>query len=409
MFILDKEDENEHWAIISILVLLSGINAYYTIYYQNRLNKALSLLNNILCIITFASFLCLFIGKLFKSLGYSGSIYLFSCFPIIIFVFLLTNKKNDLDYILIDYTEIDNPIDYLYYICKYYDIIENKNYTRNNLATLKSLISKIEENCILVDCPLKKYLNNIKIGVEYRFLLYKYCETLFQYGIEKFSDDISLKTNYSIFLITEMNDRKKASIILNTIKDKKLSFQNNYHVYISFRLIKNNNFPSFNENTNFSYRKSIQEFKELIKKLLLLYHDFMSLLLNSRIKDIDNFNELNTIGRQIMKYNPKIDNIFNNLIKVKTDNIEILKLYSEFVEGVLKDEEKLQKCQKVNKLRYANNITEIHENDYSNFDIEILNEKGNIPYLIVSANKDYLGKILNISMNICKIFGYSKN
>ena len=409
LFILDKENEDEHWIILSILVLFSGTNAYYNLYYQNRVNKTLSLLNNILCLITFASFLTLFIGQLFKSFGFSGSIYLFSCFPVIIFIFLLTNKINDLNYILIDYTEIDNPIDYLYYIYKYYDIIENKNYSRNNLVALKSLISKIEENCILVDCPLRKYLNNLKIGVEYRFLLYQYCEKLFQYGIEKFPDDISLKTNYSIFLINEMNDRKKASIILNTIKDKKLSFQNNYHAYISLRLINKYNFPSVHKNINFQYRDSIQEFKELIKKLLLLYHDFLSLLLSSRMKNTDNFNKLNNLGSQIMKYNPKIDNIFNNLLNVKTENIEILKLYSEFVEGVLEDEEKLKKCQKVNKLRYMNNIAEIHEKNYSNFNIEILNEKGNIPYLIVSANKNNLGKILNISMNICKIFGYSKN
>ena len=105
-----------------------------------------------------------------------------------------------------------------------------------------------------------------------------------------------------------------------------------------------------------------------------------------------------------MKSNPKIDNIYNKLVNIRTDNIEIIKLYSEFVEGVLKDEEKLEKCQKVTKLAYNNKISQIHENSYSNFDIEILNEKGNIPYLIVSANKDYLGKILNISMNICKIF-----
>ena len=409
IFILDKENENEHWAIISILVLLNGINAYYNLHYQNRANKTLNSLNIILCQITFASFLCLFIGKFFKSFGFSGSIYLFSCCPIIIIIFLITNKKNDLDYILIDYTEIDNPIDYFYYICKYYDIIRNKNNSRNNLTTLKSLISKIEENCIIVDCPLKKYLNNIKLGVEYRFLLYQYCEMLFQYGIEKFTDDISLKSNFSIFLITEMNDRKRASIILNNIKTKKLSFQNNYLVYISLRLINKYNFPSDNENMNFNYRNSVQEFKELIKKLLLLYYDFLSLLLSSRIKNIDNFNKLNNLGKQIMKYNPKIDNIFNKIINAKTDNIEILKLYSEFVEGVLMDEDKLKKCQKITRLTYVNNITEIHEKNYSNFDTKILNEKGNMPYLIVSSNKDYLGKILNISMNICKIFGYSKN
>ena len=409
LFILDKENENEHWTIICILVLLSGTNAYYSLNYQNRINKTLSILNNIFCLILFSSFYSLFIGKLLKSYGFSGSIYIFLCFPIIIIIFRLTNKINDLDYILIDHTEIDNSIDYLYYICKYYDIIVNKNNSRNNLTTLKSLISKIEENCILEDCPLKKYLDNIKIGLEYRFLLYQYCEKLFQYGIEKFSDDISLKTNYSIFLITEMNDMKKASIILKNIKNKRLSFQNNYNIYISLNLINKYNCSSDYENINFKYRKSIQEFKELIKNSLLLYHDFMSLLLNSRIKNIDNFKELNILGSQIMKYNPKIDDIYNRLINIKTDNIEIIKLYSEFVDGVLKDEEKLKKCQKVAKLTYINNIDEIQENNYSNFDIEILNEKGNIPYLIVSGNQDYLGKILNISTSICKIFGYSKN
>ena len=96
LFILDKENENEHWTIICILVFLSGINAYYNLHYQNRINKTLSLLNNILCLITFLSFLCLFIGKLFKSFGFSGSIYIFLCCPVIIIIFQLTNKKNDL-------------------------------------------------------------------------------------------------------------------------------------------------------------------------------------------------------------------------------------------------------------------------------------------------------------------------
>ena len=37
LFILDKENENEHWTIICILVFLSGINAYYNLHYQNRI------------------------------------------------------------------------------------------------------------------------------------------------------------------------------------------------------------------------------------------------------------------------------------------------------------------------------------------------------------------------------------
>ena len=56
-----------------------------------------------------------------------------------------------------------------------------------------------------------------------------------------------------------------------------------------------------------------------------------------------------------------------------------------------------------------NNKIEIHEKDFTNFDIEILHEKTNLPYIIISTNKDYKGKIIDLSMNILKIFGYSKN
>ena len=50
-----------------------------------------------------------------------------------------------------------------------------------------------------------------------------------------------------------------------------------------------------------------------------------------------------------MKDNKKIEEIYSKLIKVKTDNIEIIKLYSEFVEEILKDDEKIEKCKKTSK------------------------------------------------------------
>ena len=109
-----------------------------------------------------------------------------------------------------------------------------------------------------------------------------------------------------------------------------------------------------------------------------------------------------------MKINPKIDEDYNKLINTQIDNYEIIKLYSQFVDGILCDEEKSEKCKKNSKVVFYNKI-EIHEKDYTNFDIEILNENINLPYLIISASKDHIGKIIDLSMNIIKIFGYSKN
>ena len=409
LFILDKGLESEHWAILFFLILFTGTNAYYNLYYQNKANKTINLLNNIFCLVIVSAYVALFIGKVFKELEFSGSIYLFFISVIIIILYIFFYKNKEIDYIIIDYKEINNPDDYLYYISVFYKIIKNKKNSRNNLTVLESLISEIEENCIITDCPLKKYLENIKNGIECPFLLNQYCEKLFEYGISKFPDDVSLKNNYSIFLVVDLNYQKKALMILKSIKKKSLSFQNNYDVYRTLRLIEKWNFSVFKKNNStFEYRKNIQEFKSLIKKLTLLYYDFISLLLGSKLQNIDNFNKINKIGREIMKYSPKIEESYNNLMNVKTDNLEIIKLYSEFVEGVLKDEEKLEKCQNMSKLTYSSEI-EIHEKDFSNFDIEILNEKVNLPYIIISANKEQLGKIIDFSLNVSKIFGYLKS
>ena len=409
LFISDKGKENEHWAVLFFLISFTGINAYYNLYYQNRTNTALTKLNNILCLVTFAAYISLFVGKLFKSIGFTGSIYLFFSGFVIIIVFSFLYKKNEINYILVNYAEINNPVDYLYYISTYYKIIQNKDNYRNYSTILKSLISKIEENCIIPDCPLKKYLVNLNRGIENKFLLYQYCDYLFKYGLIRFSDDISLKNNYSIFLITNMNYKKKAIILLNSIKDKQLSFQNNYHVYRTFKLIEKWDFSIVaKDNSIFRFKKKIQDFKSLIKNIIISYYEFMSLLLASKIRNVDNFNKIHKIGLKIMKDNKTIEEIYCKLIKVKTDNLEIIKLYSEFVEEILKDDDKLEKCKNTSKMSYSNGY-EISEKDFSNFDINILNEKGNLPYLIISINEDNENKIIDLSLNVCKIFGYTKN
>ena len=408
LFISDKGTEDEHWAVLFILILFTGTNAYYNLYYQNRENKKLTLLNNIFSLITVLAYVSLLIGKIFIILELSGLIYLFFSSIVIIIVFIFIYKNDEIDYILIDYKEINNPVDYLYYITEYYKIIVNSNKSRTYLTILKCLITKIEENCIVYDCPLKKYLINLKNGIDCPFLLKEYIQVLFQYGIAKFTEDISLKNNYSIFLITNMNFKKKAITILNNIKSESLTFINRFYVYRTLRLIDKWKFSLVHkDNSIFGYRQNIQHFKNLIKQIIIFYYEFITLILESKIEYIDNFNKINRIGMKIMKCNPKIDEVFNKLINIKTDNLEIIKFYSEFAENILKNKEKFENCQKISKLAYSN-IVKTHEKDFSNFDMEILNEKGNLPYLILSTDKDSLGKIIDLSLKTLKIFGYTK-
>ena len=409
LFISDKGQEDEHWAILTFLIIFNGTNAYYYLYYQNRANKALTTLNNIFCLITLLAYISLFIGKVFKALEFTGTIYLFLSGIIIIIIFVFIYKDNEIDFVLLDYSEINNPIDYLYYVSTYFNIIEKRDKSRDNLIILKSLIAKIEQNCILIDCPLKKYIEHLKNGIECPFLLNEYCQILFEYGISKFTNDQSLKNNYAIFLITTMNYKKKALIILNSIKANTLSFQNKFDIYRTLRLVDKWNFSRVHKNNStFEYRKNIHEFKFLIKTIFLLYHDFISLILNSKLENVDNFDKIHNIGLQIMKCNPKMEEIYTKLISIKTDNIKIIKLYSEFVDKILKDEEKLEICKKVANLAFSS-VMYNHEKDYSNYDLDILNDNGHIPYLVISTYKEHFGKIIEISMRATKIFGYTKS
>ena len=406
LFLLDKNNENNQWIILFFAILFTSTNAYYTLYYQNRVNKILKLLNNIFSLILVSAFLSLLIGKMFIQLEFSGAIYLFFSFIFIIILYIIFYKNKETNYISIDYKEIYEPSDYLNYLFKFNSIIANKKTSRNNYTILESLLYKIEERCIIPECPLKKYIEYLNEGIECSFLLNQFCEKLFEYGISKFNDDISLKINYAIFLISHMNYQKKALMILNRI-DKNISFQNNFFMYRTLKLSEKRNFSLININkSNYQYRQYAQEFKALIKKLTLLYYEFLSLLCNNT-QNNDNFNKMHKIGRKIMKNNPKIDKIYEKLINIQTNNIEIIKLYTEFVEGILHDEEKLEKCQNNPKITFNNSI-KIHEKDFTNFDIEILNEKGSRPYMIISAQKEEFGKIIDISLNALKIFGYAK-
>ena len=48
LFVLDKQEESEHWAILFFLMILTGFNAYINIHYKNRLNLILMLLFHII-------------------------------------------------------------------------------------------------------------------------------------------------------------------------------------------------------------------------------------------------------------------------------------------------------------------------------------------------------------------------
>ena len=410
LFILDKGEEKEHWTIICFLILVTGINAYFTLFYQNRKNIVLLNLNNIFCLILFTGFIILLIGKITKSWNFNGSIFLLASLVTIIFIFFVFHKSFNPDFIVKDYRNIFNPDEFLQYILKFSDFVRNKNKSRNHLIVMTGLISSMEEKCVDAECPLKKYLINLKKGIDSEYYLLQFIETLYQYGINKFTQNIFLKNYYSSFLIMEMNNKKKAIVVNDDIKEKIFSMQMNYSIYRCHKIIENYSSPFINKNNSiFNYRKDVQDFRNNIESISLLYFDFLSLLLQRKMENVNNFEKINDIGYKIKKLLKKTENLFDKLINIKIDNHEIIKLYSELAENILNDEDKIKKCKNFLKIKNTNNIIEIQEKDYSNFNLEILKESDNFFYLIILTRNKDLGIISDCSKNLCNLLGYNKN
>ena len=410
IFILDKGEENEHWAILCYLIVITGVNAYFTLFYQNRKNKIFLYLNNIFSLILLSGFLILLIGKIINYWNFNGTLFLFTSLTLIIIIFFIFYKASTPQFILIDYRSIRNPDRYLQYVIQFYDFIRNKNKSRDYLIIMRSLISTMEKDCTDIECPLNKYLNNLKKGVDSEYFLLQFVENLYQYGIKKFRGNIFLKNYYSSFLIMEMNNKKKALIEMNDIKNKVVSLQMNYSIFRCQKIIDNYSSPFINKNNSiFNYRTNVQDLRNNIENISLLYFNFISLLLEKKLDNVDNFEKIAAVGYKIKKLLKKTENSLNKIINVKIDNFEIIKLYSEFAENILNDEEKIEKSKNYLKIKSTNNIIEIQEKDYSNFNLEILKESDNFYYLIILTKNKGLGIISDCSKNLCNLLGYTKN
>ena len=84
------------------------------------------------------------------------------------------------------------------------------------------------------------------------------------------------------------------------------------------------------------------------------------------------------------------------------------KLYESFVKNLLNDKEKYEKYYNISMDLITDNNIENKNIDFTNYDYKILNETDEYKYIIVSANDENKGNIINMSLNACLIFGYSR-
>ena len=83
-----------------------------------------------------------------------------------------------------------------------------------------------------------------------------------------------------------------------------------------------------------------------------------------------------------MKLNKIIDEQYRELIKTKTNNVEIFKIYIEFIDNILKNEEKSDEIQNLKKFIYKETF-ENEEKNYVSFNIGFLKENDASRYILI--------------------------
>jgi hypothetical protein len=170
----------------------------------------------------FWGFFSLLMAIIFKYIGFRGVNYLFiiGALSIINWNIYLINRHNE-DYWK-DYNKIYINQEKLIYILNYINIIENRNKTREGKIVLRLLIEKFELSCTDPNCIIKKYLCDLKKGIDSNILLYYDCEKIFKDTISKDKNNITFLIYYIMFIIIKLNKIKRAQILLKELEELQL-------------------------------------------------------------------------------------------------------------------------------------------------------------------------------------------
>ena len=403
------------WFMLIVLLVSTFANMIGFTKFNNYENKILKEINKFFSILLFSFISFLIISSIFNGLGFNGTIYFF-LFGILISIISAILYKESLNaFSYIDFKVLSSTHEQILYIKKLLYLIKYKHLYREKTLTFDSLVLFNEENCINKNCKLKKYLKSVEKGEPNDFLLFQHCQRLYEIALKK-SDDIILKINYVVYLIVQMSKRKLAEKVFYTIKPQLFHLEANFLIYCCNKFIESFNNKSDNifveDNKNFmkriEYDRLNDEFKNDLIHASSLFYEFWNMLNNYYNQGVKNFYKLKNIGKELTILINTIEEKFQMLINIQGENTNLLFLYSEFSQCILNDSNKYDNLKNI--LESSSKIDKIKdfEVDYTNFDFKFLKGSDEYKYMIISAEEENLGTILNISNNSAKIFGYSQ-
>jgi hypothetical protein len=135
--------------------------------------------------------------------------------------------------------------------------------------------------------------------------------------------------------------------------------------------------------------------------------DFWSLLISPNQDNAEDLAKLNECGSKINIMVEEINLNFQKMQKLRLNDQEVLRYYSDFLNDILNDKEKAA--------IYKSRLNEVDNEKLNLDDLNFLNNDANAlsstdenQFIIIHAQEEKLGVIKNLSLGICLIFGYTK-
>ena len=125
-YLSETKKSINQWLIIFILVILTGINAYFSFIYKNSKNKSLLLINNVMSLLLFWGFCSLLFGFL-KYIYFSNTNYLFLIGGILIIIYNIYYSNRYKKAYWNNFDKIYASKGKLHYIIKFIKVIGKRN------------------------------------------------------------------------------------------------------------------------------------------------------------------------------------------------------------------------------------------------------------------------------------------
>ncbi len=409
MFVLLGTTNSEQWILLLVLNSCSISNIYMNYKYQRFSNNLIMAVYKFFSIYFQWINISVLIDKVIKKFNNLLTLILIGI-PLILLIFIYEkplNKQN----LIVKIKSINDSSGLIKLIQILIKIIDYKNIDRGYKLFLQSYIYFYEKDCHIKDCPLKKYLKFYYKNLDPSIFLIQHIEILYQNAYTKYTHDFQIKLNYAIFLFLKLNKKQTCFKILEDLSMTNLSLEESFLLYRYNKKFRtentiNDKLEEDNDTINeLEYNKLLKEFKNDINNVSNLYLQFWNELLISNQTQSEDLNKLNEYGLKIIKLINNINFLYNKMNKLKRESLEVLKLYYDYLSDIINNKEQAIKIYKL----LNETDMDVTENKREYVDLHNIYSQDLFEFIILSTNKNEIGKILNTSLGFSLFVGYNKD